>query len=150
MLTKTRSTTAPRTKRRAILSQVGGWIVAGFGAVHVVVAPIDYRDIWQRVAGEQWWNTFTLDRASTFEGLQRSEAFWVTMGSFGVPLLALGAYIVWSARRGSRVPAWLGWILLFYAVSAGIVLPASPIWAIALAGAFIVLGDRAPQSVPSR
>lgn len=109
----------------------------------MVVAPFDTRAIWRKVAAEGWWNTFTLDQAVSAEDLRRSEAFWVTMGSFGVPFLALGGHILRSARRGDRVPAWLGWLLLSYGGIGGILLPKSPIWAVAAGGMLIVIGDHA-------
>lgn len=128
--------------RRKLLVKTAGWIITAFGAVHVVVAPYDTRHTWRQVSAEGWWSTFTLDRAVTVDELRRSEAFWVTAGSFGVPLLALGCYILWSVHRNQRIPAWLGYLLLAYGVFAGFILPVSPIWAIAVAGLLIVLGDR--------
>jgi hypothetical protein len=128
--------------RPTTLIKAAGWILTGLGAVHVVVAPFDTRKAWARVAAEGWWGTFSIDRAVTREALERSEAFWVTAGSFGVPVLALGMYILRSASRREPVPAWLGWMLLAYGVFCGIVLPRSPIWAIPVSGALIVIGVR--------
>jgi hypothetical protein len=79
-------------RRGARLTKAAGWIAIAFGAVHVITAPLESRprDIWSQVVDEGWWNTFTLDKATTLAELERSETFWVTLGSFGVPVLVLG------------------------------------------------------------
>ena len=135
---------ASSERRGARLTKAAGWILTVFGAAHVVVAPLESRsrDIWSLVADEGWWNTFTLDESTTLAQFERSETFWVTLGSFGVPLLVLGCYTVWSTYQGHRVPGWIGWILLAWALPFVTALPASPGWALAASGALIVLGDR--------
>lgn len=134
--------TASRQRSGVRLTNAAGWIVIAFGAVHVVVAPLDTRDIWSQVVDDGWWNTFTLDKSTTLAQFERSETFWVTLGSFGVPLLVLGSYVVWSTRQCHRVPGWIGWSLLGYGVLVVTALPASPAWALAVSGALIVLADR--------
>jgi hypothetical protein len=130
--------------RRSWLTNAGGWILLVFGAIHVIVAPLESRrrDIWSDAADDGWWNTFTLGEPSTLAEFERSETFWVTLGSWGVPVLALGSYVVWSARQGQRVPGWIGWILLAWSLPFVTALPASPGWLFAISGALIVLGDR--------
>lgn len=123
-------------------TKAAGWIAVAFGAVHVVIAPLTTRDVLSQVAAEGWWDSFTLADSTTFEQAKLAETFWVTLGSFGVPVLALGCHIVWSARRGQRVPAWLGWILLAWSVPFLTALPRSPGWTIAVIGALVVAGDR--------
>jgi Family of unknown function (DUF6463) len=133
------------SERRGIrLTKAGGWIALAFGAIHVIVAPLEgrSRDLWSDVVGEGWWNTFTLDEPTTLAELDRAERFWVTLGSWGVPLLVLGAYIVWSTRQGHRVPAWIGWIILAWGLIFATALPASPGWVLPAIGGLIVLGDR--------
>lgn len=140
MVTSVTTQDPPRQRER--LTAAAGWVAAAFGAAHVVVAPWDVRETWLRVVDEGWWNTFTLDRATTPAELKRSEAFWLSIGSFGAPMLILGAYLVWSARQRRRVPSWVGVALLAWGVPLVIVLPASPGWAIPAAGVLVVLGDR--------
>lgn len=131
------------TKQKgARLTQIAGWIAIAFGVAHITVAPFNTRDTWSQVADEGWWNTFTLDKATTLAQLDRSETFWLTLGSFGVPVLALGCYIIWSTRQHHRVPAWLGWLILAWSLLMVTVVPASPAWALIISGGLIVLGDR--------
>lgn len=123
------------------LAEAAGWIAIGMGVVHVLVSPLERRDVWSQVIADGVWNTFTLEPANAGEH-ERSEVFWTTLGSWAVPTLALGCHVVWSARRRQRVPGWLGWILLVWGTPLVIVLPASPGWAFPLMGGLIILGDR--------
>ncbi|WP_114906632.1 DUF6463 family protein [Ornithinimicrobium murale] len=127
------------------LVQAAGWVAIGMGAVHVVVAPLERGDVWSQVLGDGVWNTFTLKTPSTLSEFERAETFWTTFGSWGVPTLVFGGYVVWSARQGHRVPGWLGWTLLAWGAPLVIVLPASPGWAFPLIGGLIALGDRRRQ-----
>jgi hypothetical protein len=138
---------------RAWLTKAGGWIALVFGAAHVIIAPLESRrrDVWSDAADEGWWNTFTLEESTTIAEFERSHTFWVTLGSWGVPVLILGCYVVWSARQGHRVPGWIGWIMLAWSLPFVAALPASPGWLFAVSGALIVLGDRrSGRVVPMR
>lgn len=128
----------------ARLTKAGGWIAVAFGALHMVFASLESRsrDVWSQVVDEGWWNTFTLDEPTTLGAFERSETFWLTLGSFGVPVLLLGCYVVWSVKQGQPVPEWLGWILLAWGLLAATALPASPAWALAVSGGLIALGGR--------
>jgi hypothetical protein len=138
-------------RRRAWLTKAGGWITLVFGAAHVIIAPLERRDVWSDAADEGWWNTFTLEESTTLAEFERSETFWVTLGSWGVPVLIIGCYVVWSAHQRQRVPGWIGWIMLAWSVPFVTALPASPGWLFAVSGALIVLGDRrSGQVVPVR
>lgn len=138
----------PRTRAR--FSRAAGWTAIALGAVHTVVAPYENREQWKRAIDDGWWRSFSLTRAKTVPELRRSEAFWVSAGSFGVPMLALGSYIVWSSRNGQRVPRWLGWTLVAWGVPTATALPGSPAWVIPAIGGLVVLGDPAHAAAASR
>lgn len=124
------------------LTKAAGWILTVFGAAHVVIAPLERRDVWSQVVDEGWWNTFTLDESTTLAQYERSETLWVTLGSWGVPVLVLGCYVVWATRQRQRVPGWIGWIVLAWGLIFATALPASPAWLLVVSGALIALGDR--------
>jgi hypothetical protein len=133
---------ASSERRGVLLTKIAGWTAVALGAVHVVVAPLDVRDTWSQVLDDGWWNTFTLDKATTVAQLERSETFWLTLGSFGVPVFMLGCYVVWSTRQHYRVPEGIGWIMLAWGLLSGTALPASPAWALAVIGGLLVVGDK--------
>ncbi len=97
---------------------------------------------------EGWWNSFTLDRPATLGEFERSEAFWVSLGSFGVPMVAIGCYILRVVRQKQRIPRWLGWLLLAWGSAIVTALPASPGWAIPIAGGLLVLGREESTPAP--
>jgi hypothetical protein len=149
--TRVRPTKKLFPRRRAWLTQAGGWIALIFGAAHVIIAPLERRDVWSDAADEGGWNSFTLAEPTTMAEFERAEAFWVTLGSWGAPVLIFGCYVVWAARQGQRVPGWIGWIMLAWSLPFVTALPASPGWLFAVIGALIVLGDRrSRQASPLR
>ncbi|REF00768.1 DUF6463 family protein [Thermomonospora umbrina] len=132
------------------LSKAAGWIAVGMGVVHVVVAGWERRDLWSQVVEDGVWNTFTLDKSVTLSQFERAEGFWTTFGSFGVPVLVFGCYVVWSTRRHQRVPGWLGWIFLAWGVPLVILCPASPGWAFPIIGGLLIAGDKSQSLAGQR
>ncbi|NNH70211.1 hypothetical protein HLB23_10110 [Nocardia uniformis] len=144
-LTEQRTSAEPGSVRA---TRTAGWIAVVFGVVHTVLAPLQAGDTWSQAVSDGWWNTFTLEKAITPAQLERSESFWISLGSFGVPVLILGCYVVWSTRQRHRVPAWIGWIVLAWALIMATAVPVSPAWVLIVCGGLIVFGDR--HSGPDR
>lgn len=140
--------TTSTSEDRAPLITVAGWTGIALGAGHLISSGFATRHIWREVIREGWWQTFTLDQPTTLRQAERSEAFWGVLGSFAVPSLLLGVHLTRSARRGTRVPAWLGWALIGWGVPLGAALPKSPVWAVPLMGGLIIANDR-EASLPS-
>ncbi|MDG9714868.1 DUF6463 family protein [Streptomyces sp. DH10] len=139
-------TRATRTSRlnKPNLTRAAGWTAVAFGAVHIVVSPLDNRDVWSDIFDQGPWQTISLD--VTPENLAYSEAFWVAPGSFGVPVLLLGAFVLSTARRGERVPAPFGWAMTAWGVVLAALLPASPAWVLLLVGVLLVLAAHGPDA----
>ena len=95
-----------------------------------------------------WWNAFTLDEPTTLAEAERALTFWQTLGSFGVPMLALGGHLVWSAHHSRRVPGWRGGNVLAWGLPFVTALPASPGWALPVIGGLIVAGDTGGRRRP--
>ncbi|MET9422308.1 DUF6463 family protein [Streptomyces sp. NPDC006540] len=135
---------ATRTSRlnKPKLTHAAGWIAVAFGVIHIVVSPLDNRDAWSDIFDQGPWQTISLD--VTPKNLAYSEAFWVAPGSFGVPVLLLGAFVLWTAKRGERVSAPFGWAMTAWGVVLVALLPASPAWALLLVGVLLVLAARGP------
>ncbi|MDQ0577145.1 DUF6463 family protein [Agromyces albus] len=139
------ATEAEREVKRFGLTAAGGWLAIGGSVIHLVLTSIARADVWRDIVSAGWWGTVTLRPSA--EQLRFAEAFWLTPGSFAVPLLALGILVVFSARKGNRVPGVLGWILAIWGVFCAALLPASGAWLFIVIGVLFVAGDR-PAAVP--
>jgi hypothetical protein len=95
----------------------GGLLAVCGGFLHTVVAALERRDVWAQILDEGFFNTVTSEPSA--DRLAVAEAYWFSVGSFGVPLLLLGSLVTWLARRGVPVPGWLGCGLAAWAVLIG-------------------------------
>lgn len=123
-----------------LLTRAAGWIAVGYGAVHTVVAPWDYRHVWTEILRGGPWTTLSLDGAD--ETRAYSEAFWAGPDSKGVPVLLFGALVVRSADRGDPPPRAVGWAMTAWGATLVAMVPASLAWALLLDGALLVLAAR--------
>jgi hypothetical protein len=113
--------------------------IAG-AVVHLVLTPIARAEVWADIVSAGWWNTVTL--RPNADQLRFAEAFWLTPGSFAVPMLLLGILAVLSARQRHRVPAVLGWILVIWGILCASLFPVSGAWLFIVIGVLFVAGDR--------
>lgn len=121
------------------LQRLAGWIGLGLGSLHVVYSPMGWDGLWSRVAADGVWDTVTIE-PTTPEGHLRAEAFWTSLGSFGVPVVTLGGVVLAEVRQGRSVPRWVGWTVLGWGVPVAVMLPRSPSWAVPAMGLLLVLG----------
>lgn len=73
---------------------------------------------------------------------QANSAFWLTGGSFGVPLVLLGGLVVWLDRRDIVPPAFLAVGLAVWSVFAAIVFEPAPWPVVWIAAGLLVAGAR--------
>lgn len=139
-MTITQMRTPTAALRRRIAARAAGWTAVAFGVVHTVVAPWDYRGYWSDILEKGPWETLTLDHSPGAMGY--SEAFWIGPASFGVPVLFMGAFVLLVTRRGEQVPAAFGWALAAWGGLLAALMPASPAWALLLAGVLLVVSAR--------
>ena len=97
----------------------GGLLAVCGGTMHTVVAVSERQEVWAQIVDDGFFNTVSLEPSA--DRLAVAEAYWFSLGSFGVPLLLLGALVTWLTRRGVRVPGWLGCGLAAWAVLIGLV-----------------------------
>jgi len=144
--TQPRTTTARAWWRNP--SAWGGLCAVGGGLLHTATAALMRRDVWAQIIDEGFVNTVTLE--PSVDRLAVAEAFWFSPGSFGVPLLLLGALVTRLARRGERVPGWLGWGVGAWAALLGLLggFDAGT-WMLLLIGALLVVGDRKARRAPA-
>ncbi|MGY5223178.1 hypothetical protein [Nocardia asiatica] len=69
-------------------------------------------------------------------------SFWLTTGSFGVPLVLVGVLVLWLDRRGIVPPPFVAWTLGIWSALAGVILEPAP-WALAwIAVGLLAVGAR--------
>ncbi|GAA2389885.1 DUF6463 family protein [Nonomuraea africana] len=98
-------TTNVLPRRRDVV--LAGRITAFLGALHLVLTlafNLQYLPAW--FTGRLWFPANGLNELPPDVG-----AFWLTIGSFGLPLLLLGLLIGWLGRRDVTPPAFLAWTL---------------------------------------
>lgn len=75
-----------------------------------------------------------------------SGAFWLTVGSFGIPLIVLGATVSWLDRRGLQPPLFIAWTIGIWSVLAAVMFRGAP-WLLAwIAVGLLILGARRARS----
>jgi hypothetical protein len=115
------NTRSEETASRAWFRNITAWggILATCGGFfHTLVAISERQPAWAQIIDEGFFNTITSD--GSVDRLAVTEAYWYSVGSFGVPLLLLGALVIWLTRRGERVPVWLGCGVISWAVLIGL------------------------------
>ncbi|MFD1936438.1 MULTISPECIES: DUF6463 family protein [Nonomuraea] len=96
---------AVTARRRLVV--LGGRITAFLGAFHLVVTialNVSHLPAW--FSGGLWFPANGLSELPPAVG-----AFWLTIGSFGLPLLTLGLLVAWLGNRGVVPPAFVAWAL---------------------------------------
>ena len=126
--------------QRIGLTAAGGWVAIVGSVIHLVLTSIGRAGVWADIVAAGWWNTVTLRPSA--DQLRVAEAFWISVGSFAVPLFTLGLLVVFTARRGHRVPGALGWILVVWGILCAGLLPVSGAWLFIVVGILFVAGDR--------
>jgi hypothetical protein len=84
-----------------------GWLITLYGAAHTVGAltvlgAARHAGAW--FGGELWGD----DLADMSPAMS---AYWLSVNSFGVPLIVVGLTVVWLARRGITPPPFIAWTL---------------------------------------
>lgn len=104
---------------RRRLALAGGLLALVGGTGHLVATVAMRRDAWAQMVDEGLINTVSL--MPSVDRLALSEAFWLSPGSFGAPLLLLGALVTWLSRHGQPVPWWLGGGMLVWVAVIGLI-----------------------------
>lgn len=116
-----------------------GRILVLFGTGHLLGAFAltfaDHADRW--FAAELW----KLDEGIV-DMSPAMAAFWLTTGSFGAPLVVVGALVLWLVRRGVAPPAFLGWALGAWSLTAAAIVEPAPWVLICAAAGLLVTSSR--------
>jgi uncharacterized protein DUF6463 len=69
-------------------------------------------------------------------------ALWLTVDSFGLPLILVGLTVLWLDRRGLTPPSFLAWTVGVWAVVEAVIFGPSPSWLLPVAAALLLVGAR--------
>jgi hypothetical protein len=111
--------------------------------VHLTLTTITRADVWADIIADGWWATVTLRPDA--QQIHAAEAFWITPGSFAVPLLLVGVVALHFARRGHPMPRLVGWVLIVWGAFCAGLLPVSGAWVFITVGILFLLGVAADR-----
>lgn len=120
-----------------------GRIIAFLGVFHLLTTSFfsfRYADAW--FAGELWFPDGGLAELGPAGG-----AFWLTPGSFGVPLALVGLLVMWLDRQGIAPPAFLAWTLGAWVTFSAVIMEPAP-WVLVWVPVAMLLKGR-PERVPA-
>jgi hypothetical protein len=113
-----------------------GWLITLYGAAHTlgaltVLGAASHAGVW--FSGGLWGG----DLANMSPAMS---AYWLSVNSFGVPLIVVGLTVLWLDRRGITPPPFIAWTVgiwnLVDVVGTGL-LP--PVWLIILLATILLL-----------
>jgi hypothetical protein len=104
-----------------------GWLMALYGAAHTLAAltvegAASHAGAW--FGGELWKD----DLANMSPA---NSALWLSVDSFGVPLIVIGLLVSWLDRRGIAPPQFVAWTLGIWTLIDAVILLFTP-WPILL------------------
>ncbi|MGW8557106.1 DUF6463 family protein [Streptomyces tubercidicus] len=111
-----------------------GWIITLCGTGHTVGAlttekAARYAGTW--FSGGLWSEDFT-------DMTPAGSAYWLSLASFGIPLILIGLTVLWLYRRGITPPAFIAWTLAGWTAVDAVVLPFTP-WPLFVVGCTLLL-----------
>lgn len=126
-------TARPRNGRTQMIKWAGRMFVF-YGAAHMLAAltvegAARHAGAWFR--GELWHQ----DLANMSPA---GSALWLSLSSFGVPLMLLGLTVLWLDRRGITPPSFIAWTLGFLTLVDAVIDPFTP-WPIMLVANILLL-----------
>lgn len=120
-----------------------GRLIVLYGAAHTigaltVVGAARHAPAWFR---RELWDE-DLARMSP-----ANSAYWLSVDSFGIPLILIGLTVLWLDRRDITPPAFIAWTLAGWTAVDAVVLKPTPNGLIIVAAIVLLLaGSRAKQS----
>jgi hypothetical protein len=109
-----------------------------YGAAHTVLAltvegAARHAGAW--FSGELWGADFANMSPA-------NSAYWLTLASFGPPLIVIGLIVLWLDRRGITPPPFIAWTLGILTVVDAVILLLTPWPILLLANILLLIGAR--------
>ncbi|WP_084964864.1 DUF6463 family protein [Thermoactinospora rubra] len=115
-----------------------GWIMVLYGAAHTLGAltvegAARHAGAW--FSGQLWGE----DLAAMSPA---NSAYWLSLASFGPPLILIGLMVVWLNRRGIAPPPFIAWTLGILTVVDAVIMVLTPWPILLLANVLLLAGAR--------
>ncbi|WP_030410576.1 DUF6463 family protein [Streptomyces sp. NRRL S-1448] len=115
-----------------------GWLFVFFGAAHTLLAltmegAARHAEEW--FSGALWGEGFS-------DMSPANSALWLSLESFGPPLVLLGLVILWLDRRGITPPPFIAWTLGILSLVDAVILITTPWPFLLLANILLLVGGR--------
>ncbi|MBD0421726.1 hypothetical protein H0H10_21655 [Streptomyces sp. TRM S81-3] len=99
-----------------------GWLISFVGAAHTILAltlekAARHAGAW--FSGELWGEDLSAMSPA-------NSAYWLSLSSFGIPLLLVGLLVLWLDRRAIVPPTFVAWTLAALTVCDAVILGPTP------------------------
>ncbi|MFE3059154.1 DUF6463 family protein [Nocardia sp. NPDC059239] len=115
-----------------------GRLIVLFGAAHTILALTWMRAA--RYAGDWFSGALWHDDLAAMS--PANSALWLSLDSFGIPLVLVGLTVLWLDRRGITPPLFIVWVLGLWTVFGAVVLVLTPWPIMAVATGLLAVGIR--------
>ncbi|MGW0531185.1 DUF6463 family protein [Streptomyces sp. NPDC003032] len=115
-----------------------GRLIVFYGAAHTIGAltvegAADHAGAW--FGGKLWHDELSAMGPA-------NSAYWLSLGSFGVPLVVVGLMVLWLERRGITPPSFIAWTLGLWTVADAVILLLTPWPVLLVASGLLLAGAR--------
>ena len=111
-----------------------GWLIVFFGAAHTLGA----LTVLGAARHARTWFSGGLWQDDLANMSPANSALWLSLDSFGVPLIVVGLVVLWLDRRGITPPPFIAWVLGIWTVLDAVILVLTP-WPIMLVAVGLLL-----------
>ncbi|MGW7789188.1 DUF6463 family protein [Streptomyces tricolor] len=115
-----------------------GWIITLCGTAHTLGA----LTVEKAAHHAGTWFSGGLWHEDLADMSPAGSAYWLSLDSFGIPLVLIGLTVLWLDRRGITPPAFIAWTLGVWTVVDAVILPFTPWLLFVLACALLLTGIR--------
>ncbi|MEU1205862.1 DUF6463 family protein [Nocardia sp. NPDC005825] len=125
-----------------------GWagrLIVFFGAAHTILALT--LEGAARYAGDWFSGALWHDDLSAMS--PANSALWLSLDSFGIPLVMVGLTVLWLDRRDLTPPPFLAWMLGAWTALGALIMPLTPWPIMAIATGLLVAGTRRAVPAPA-
>ncbi|MCF3103108.1 hypothetical protein IPZ58_16165 [Streptomyces roseoverticillatus] len=115
-----------------------GWLLVLFGTAHTLLALTvegAARHAGEWFSGALWGEGFS-------DMSPANSALWLSLESFGPPLIVVGLIVLWLDRRGIAPPPFIAWTLGIWSVVDAVILITTPWPLTLLANILLLVGGR--------